>query len=76
MYGTDEFAAIINPPQSGILAVGAAKQKPVVEGGAVTVATVMNVTLSADHRAVDGALAAEWLAAFVKRVENPVTLLI
>jgi len=76
MYGTDEFAAIINPPQSGILAVGAAKQKPVVENGALAVATVMNVTLSADHRAVDGALAAEWLAAFVKRIENPVTLLI
>jgi len=76
MYGTDEFAAIINPPQSGILAVGAAKQQPVVENGDVKIATVMRVTLSADHRAVDGALAAEWLAAFTNRIENPVSLLI
>jgi pyruvate dehydrogenase E2 component (dihydrolipoamide acetyltransferase) len=76
MYGTDEFAAIINPPQSGILAVGAAKEQPVVENGEIKIATVMRVTLSADHRAVDGALAAEWLAAFKKRIENPVTLLI
>jgi len=71
MYGTLEFAAIINPPQSGILAVGAAKQQPVVADGTVTVATVMRCTLSIDHRALDGALAARWLAAFTARLEHP-----
>src|SRR3984957_2467287 len=63
MYGTLEFAAIINPPQSGLLAVGAARQQPAVVDGAVTVANVMRCTLSVDHRAIDGALAARWLAA-------------
>ncbi len=76
MYGTDEFSAILNPPQSAILAVGAAKQKPVVFNGAITVASVINFTLSVDHRAIDGALAAEWLAAFVKRFENPMWLVV
>ncbi len=76
MYGTKEFAAILNPPQSGILAVGAALPQPVVEDGQLAIATVMSCTLSADHRAIDGALAAQWLAAFQKRIENPVTLLI
>ena len=71
MYGTDEFSAILNPPQSAILAVGAAKQKPVVIDGEIVVRLVINFTLSVDHRAIDGALAAEWLAAFVKRFENP-----
>jgi pyruvate dehydrogenase E2 component (dihydrolipoamide acetyltransferase) len=71
MYGTLEFSAIINPPQSGILAVGAARQQPVVADGAVTVATVMRCTLSVDHRAIDGALAARWLAAFTARMESP-----
>jgi pyruvate dehydrogenase E2 component (dihydrolipoamide acetyltransferase) len=71
MYGTLEFSAIINPPQSGILAVGAARQQPVVRDGQVAVATVMRCTLSADHRAIDGALAARWLAAFTARVESP-----
>jgi pyruvate dehydrogenase E2 component (dihydrolipoamide acetyltransferase) len=77
MYGVDEFSAILNPPQSGILAVSAAKPRPVVgDDGQLTVATVMTVTLSADHRVVDGAIAAEWMAAFVSRVENPITMLI
>jgi len=76
MYGTLEFAAILNPPQSGILAVGAAVDQPIVVDGQLTVGKVMRCTLSADHRAVDGALAAQWLAAFSKRIENPVTLLI
>ncbi len=76
MYGTDEFSAILNPPQSAILAVGAAKQKPVVVNGAITIASVINFTLSVDHRAIDGALAAEWLAAFVKRFENPMWLVV
>jgi pyruvate dehydrogenase E2 component (dihydrolipoamide acetyltransferase) len=71
MYGTLEFSGIINPPQSGLLAVGAAKQQPVVTGGAVTIATVMRCTLSIDHRALDGALAARWLAAFTTRLEHP-----
>src|SRR5262249_38680481 len=71
MYGTLEFSAIINPPQSGILAVGAAKPQPVVTHGAVTVATVMRCTLSVDHRAIDGALAARWLAAFTARLQSP-----
>ncbi len=76
MYGTLEFAAILNPPQSGILAVGAAKEQPVVVDGQLTVAKVMRCTLSADHRAIDGALAAQWLAAFTDRIENPVSLLV
>ena len=76
MFGTTSFAAIINPPQSGILAVGAASQRPTVVDGELTIANVMSVTLSADHRAVDGALAAKWLAAFKVRIENPLTMLI
>ncbi len=75
MFGTQSFSAIINPPQAGILAVGAARQAPVVVDGALEVGTVMAVTLSADHRAWDGALAARWLAAFVARIENPLTIL-
>ena len=76
MYGTREFSAIINPPQSGILAVGAATAAPVVENGEVVAGMVMTVTLSADHRAVDGALAAQWLAAFQRHIENPLGMLI
>jgi pyruvate dehydrogenase E2 component (dihydrolipoamide acetyltransferase) len=76
MYGTLEFSAIINPPQSGILAVGAARPQPVVVDGAVTVATVMKCTLSVDHRAIDGALAARWLAAFTARMANPMGLIV
>ena len=76
MYGTEQFAAIINPPQSGILAVGAAAEKVIVEQGQMTIANIMSVTLSADHRAVDGALAAEWLKAFKHRIENPLTMLV
>jgi len=76
MYGVDEFSAILNPPQSGILAVAAAKQQPVVDDGVLAVATVMTVTLSADHRVIDGAVAAQWMVAFVRRIENPVSALI
>lgn len=77
MYGTSEFSAILNPPQAGILAVGAAEKRPVVQDdGALGVATIMTVTLSADHRVLDGALAAEWLAAFTKRIESPMSLLV
>jgi pyruvate dehydrogenase E2 component (dihydrolipoamide acetyltransferase) len=76
MYGTEEFAAIINPPQSAILAVGAARQEPVVVDGRLAVATVLRATVSADHRVIDGALAAEWMAAFVAAVEQPLQLLV
>jgi len=76
MYGTLEFSAIINPPQSGILAVGAARPQPVVTDGALAIATVMRCTLSVDHRAIDGALAARWLAAFTTRLQHPLTTLI
>jgi pyruvate dehydrogenase E2 component (dihydrolipoamide acetyltransferase) len=76
MFGTKEFSAILNPPQSGILAVGTASPRAIVEDGQLVIATIMTVTLSADHRAVDGALAAQWLSAFVKRIENPLSMLI
>lgn len=76
MFGVDQFTAIINPPQSGILAVGAAKPRPVVEDGALIVGAMMTVTLSADHRVIDGALGAQWLASFVRFVENPLSILI
>ena len=76
MFGTLEFSAIINPPQSGILAVGAAKPQAVVADGAVTVANVMRCTLSVDHRAIDGALAARWLAAFTTRIQDPLGMII
>ncbi|THF61055.1 pyruvate dehydrogenase complex dihydrolipoamide acetyltransferase, partial [Pseudothauera nasutitermitis] len=75
MYGVDSFAAIINPPQACILAVGAARKRPVVEGDAIVPATVMNCTLSVDHRVVDGAVGAEFLAAFKGLLENPFGLL-
>lgn len=76
MYGIREFAAIINPPQSCILAVGAGEPRAVVVDGAVTTATVMTCTLSVDHRVVDGALGAEFLAAFKAFVENPIAVLV
>ena len=75
MYGTDAFQAILNPPQSGILAVGAARDAVVVENGELVAGKVMTVNLSADHRAVDGALAAEWMKAFRYCIENPLALL-
>ena len=76
MYGTDEFSAILNPPQSAILAVGAAKQKPVVIDGEIKIRSIINFTVSVDHRAIDGAVAAQWMEAFVKRFENPFWLAI
>ena len=76
MYGTARFAAIINPPHAGILAVGAAEKRPVAAGdGTLSVATVMTVTLSGDHRVLDGALGAQWLAAFKNRTEQPLSIL-
>jgi pyruvate dehydrogenase E2 component (dihydrolipoamide acetyltransferase) len=76
MYGTKEFSAIINPPQAGILAVGAARKTPVVDGDQLAVGTVMTVTLSADHRVIDGAVGAQLLAAIVERIENPLRMLV
>ncbi|MBM3599136.1 MAG: pyruvate dehydrogenase complex dihydrolipoamide acetyltransferase [Alphaproteobacteria bacterium] len=76
MYGIREFAAVINPPQGAILAVGAGEQRPVVRQGALAIATVMTVTLSVDHRVVDGAVGAEYLQAFKKLVEDPISMLL
>ena len=76
MYGIRDFAAVINPPQGCILAVGAGEQRPVVQGGQLAIATVMSCTLSSDHRVVDGAVAAQFLAAFKKLIEDPLTMLL
>ena len=76
MYGTTAFTAIIDPPRSGILAVGAATPRPVVVDGELVAATVMTVTLSADHRVLDGAVGARWLAAFAALLEHPLRLLV
>jgi pyruvate dehydrogenase E2 component (dihydrolipoamide acetyltransferase) len=76
MYGVSEFGAIINPPQAAILAVAAGQQRPVVKDGALAIATMMTCTLSVDHRVVDGALGAEWLAAFKAIVEDPLSLML
>jgi pyruvate dehydrogenase E2 component (dihydrolipoamide acetyltransferase) len=75
MMGIDNFDAIVNPPHAGILAVGAGVKKPVVEGDAVIIATVMSVTMSVDHRVIDGALGADLLAAIVTALENPISML-
>ena len=77
MYGVREFAAIINPPQATILAVGAARRQPVErEDGGIAFTSVLSVTLSCDHRVVDGALGAELIAAFSELVAQPVTMLV
>ena len=76
MFGIREFAAVINPPQGAILAVGAGEQRPVVKNGELAVATVMSVTLSADHRIVDGALGAQWMQVFKGLIENPMAMLL
>ncbi|MBN9559553.1 MAG: pyruvate dehydrogenase complex dihydrolipoamide acetyltransferase [Alphaproteobacteria bacterium] len=76
MYGVSEFAAIINPPQAAILAVAAAQKRPVVKDDQLAIATMMTCTLSVDHRVVDGALGAEWLAAFKVVVEDPLSLML
>jgi pyruvate dehydrogenase E2 component (dihydrolipoamide acetyltransferase) len=76
MFGIKDFTAVINPPHSTILAVGAGEQRPVVKNGALAIATVMSITLSCDHRAVDGALGAELIAAIKVLIENPMSLLV
>lgn len=76
MYGTRQFDAIINPPEVAILAVGAALKQPVVEGGEIKIGTVMSVTITADHRAVDGAMAAEFLRTLKTLLEEPAAMLL
>ncbi|MGE0279608.1 MAG: pyruvate dehydrogenase complex dihydrolipoamide acetyltransferase [Rhizobiaceae bacterium] len=76
MFGIKDFAAVINPPHATILAVGAGEERAVVKKGEIKVANVMSVTLSTDHRAVDGALGAELLQAFKKYIENPMSMLV
>ncbi len=77
MFGINEFSAIINPPQAAILAIGVGEKRPVVDQkGNIVTATVMNCTLSCDHRAIDGAVAAEYLAAFKVYLENPLAMLL
>jgi pyruvate dehydrogenase E2 component (dihydrolipoamide acetyltransferase) len=76
MYGVREFAAVINPPQASILAVGAGEQRPVVQDGALAIATIMTATLSIDHRAVDGALGAQLLQAFKGYIEEPLAMML
>jgi pyruvate dehydrogenase E2 component (dihydrolipoamide acetyltransferase) len=76
MYGIEEFAAVINPPHATILAVGAGEQRAVVRDGKLAIATQMKVTLSTDHRAVDGALGAELIGAFKAYIERPVSMIV
>jgi pyruvate dehydrogenase E2 component (dihydrolipoamide acetyltransferase) len=76
MFGIREFAAIINPPQASILAIGAGEERPVIKDGQVKVATVMTVTMSLDHRAIDGAVGAEFLQVFKKLIESPMSLIL
>ncbi|TPI78125.1 pyruvate dehydrogenase complex dihydrolipoamide acetyltransferase [Mesorhizobium sp. B2-8-9] len=76
MFGVKDFAAVINPPHATILAVGAGEERAVVKEGEIRIATVMSVTLSTDHRAVDGALGAELLGAFKRLIENPMGMLV
>ncbi|EAU42452.1 dihydrolipoamide acetyltransferase [Fulvimarina pelagi HTCC2506] len=76
MFGINNFSAVINPPHATILAVGAGEERAIVKNGEVKVATLMTVTLSTDHRAVDGALGAELIAAFKQYIENPMGMLV
>ncbi len=76
MMGVKHFAAVINPPHATILAVGAGEERVVVKNGEMKIATVMSVTLSTDHRCVDGALGAELLGAFKRYIENPMGMLV
>ena len=76
MFGIKNFSAVINPPHATILAVGAGEERVIVEKGQMKVATMMSVTMSTDHRAVDGALGAELISAFRDLIENPVGMLV
>jgi pyruvate dehydrogenase E2 component (dihydrolipoamide acetyltransferase) len=76
MYGIKDFAAVINPPHATILAVGAGEERAIVKDGKIEAAWMMSVTLSTDHRAVDGALGAQMLGAFKNLIENPVMMVV
>ncbi|MGY3490179.1 pyruvate dehydrogenase E2 component (dihydrolipoamide acetyltransferase) [Bradyrhizobium sp. USDA 4011] len=76
MYGINHFTAVINPPHASILAVGTSEERPVVRGGKIEIAHMMSVTLSCDHRAIDGALGAELIGAFRQLIENPVMMMV
>lgn len=76
MYGINHFTAVINPPHASILAVGTSEERPVVRGGKIEIANIMSVTLSCDHRAIDGALGAELIGAFKQLIENPVMMMV
>ena len=76
MYGIEEFAAVINPPHATILAVGTSEERPVVRSGKIEIASIMSVTLSCDHRAIDGALGAELIGEFRRLIENPVMMMV
>jgi pyruvate dehydrogenase E2 component (dihydrolipoamide acetyltransferase) len=76
MFGIDEFTAVINPPEAAILAVGQMTPKPVVRDGEVVVRQIMRVTMSCDHRVIDGATGAKFLQTFKKILENPLLLMI
>ncbi|WP_028136214.1 pyruvate dehydrogenase complex dihydrolipoamide acetyltransferase [Bradyrhizobium japonicum] len=76
MYGISHFTAVINPPHATILAVGTSEERPVVRGGKIEIAHMMSVTLSCDHRAIDGALGAELIGAFKQLIENPVMMMV
>jgi len=76
MFGIDEFTAVINPPEGAILAIGAVKAKPVVRDNQVVVRQIMRVTMSCDHRVIDGATGAKFLQTFQKMLENPLYLVV
>jgi pyruvate dehydrogenase E2 component (dihydrolipoamide acetyltransferase) len=76
MYGVRQFSAIVNPPEGAILAVGGTEERAVVKNGELTIARMMTLTLSCDHRVVDGAVGAEYLAALKKHIEMPAGVLI
>jgi pyruvate dehydrogenase E2 component (dihydrolipoamide acetyltransferase) len=76
MFGVDAIYAIVNPPQAAILGLGAAQPRPVAEDGSVVIATVMNCTLSADHRVLDGATGARFLTAFKGLIERPLNMIL
>jgi pyruvate dehydrogenase E2 component (dihydrolipoamide acetyltransferase) len=76
MFGIKDFTAVINPPQAAILAVGAGEMRPIVKDGVLKTATIMTVTLSCDHRVIDGATGARFLQAFKGFIEEPSSMLL
>jgi pyruvate dehydrogenase E2 component (dihydrolipoamide acetyltransferase) len=76
MFGIEQFTAIINPPEAGILAIGGANEKAVVRNGEIVVRSMMNVTMSCDHRVIDGATGAKFLQTFKQMLETPAMMLL